>query len=93
MKINSITSFNYNSNNVNFRRTAVPYPEYEYAYNKNESSSFEDQVTNVISKISALFSPSVSKESSKIKSGIDSIYTDNKLENKTPKAQLLSVLG
>ena len=92
MKINAISSFNFSSNNVNFKRTAIPYPEYKNAYKYNPS--FEDQVTNVIDKISALFSPSVSAESSKIKSNIDSIYTDKTaLVNKAPKEQLLSVLG
>ncbi len=93
MKVNSISSFTYNSNNVNFKRTAVPYPEYEYGYNKNDSS-FEGQVTSAINKISALFSPSLSHESSKIKTGIDNLYTNKEsLENTTPKKQLLSVFG
>ena len=94
MKINSITSFNYNSNNVNFKRTAVPYPEYENAYHKDEQQSFEKQVTGVINKISALFSPSNTKEAANIKAGIDNIYTSSEtLHNETPQAQLLSVLA
>lgn len=90
MKINPVSSFNYNSNNINFKRTAVPYPEYENAY-ENHQSEFERQVTNVIHKISALFSPSVDKESKNIKSSINNIYTDS--SEKNPKAQLLSVLA
>lgn len=92
MKINSISSFNFSSNNVNFKRTAIPYPEYKNAYKYN--ASFEDQVTNVIDKISALFSPSVTAESSKIKSNIKNIYADkDALINKTPREQVLSVFA
>ena len=92
MKINSISSFNFSSNNVNFKRTAIPYPEYKNAYKYNPT--FEEQVTNVIDKISTLFSPSVSAESSKIKSSIDNLYQDkDSLVNKAPKQQLLSVFG
>lgn len=94
MKINSISSFNYNSNKINFKRTAVPYPEYEYAYNNQNDSDFGKQVGNIIDKISDLFSPSTVKEADRIKSGIDNIYIQSEaLKNKTPKAQLLSVLA
>ena len=90
MKINSISSFNYNSNKINFKRTAVPYPEYEYAYNKQNNSDFG----NIIDKIAGLFSPSTVKEADRIKSGIDNIYMQSEtLKDKTPKAQLLSVLA
>lgn len=92
MKINSISSFNYNSNNINFKRTAGPYPEYANGY-KLQQSSFEKQVTNVIDKISAIFSPEVTNESAKIKSGIDNIYTNKALQDSNPKAQLISVLA
>ena len=91
MKVSSISSFNFNSNNVKFKRTAVPYPEYMNQYKNN---TIEAQATNFLDKISALFSPSVSAESSKIKSTIDDIYSDKtSLENKPPKEQLLSVFG
>lgn len=89
MKINSISSFNFSSNNLNFKRTAVPYPEYINAYKYN-APSFE----NVLDKVSALFSPSITAESSKIKSNINNIYEDKtQMENKTPKDQLLSVFA
>ena len=92
MKINSINSLNYNQSNIKFKHTAVPYPEYEYAYNSPKNTSFENKVSSIFKRISALFSPEVSKESSKIKSDIDNIYV-SKEQSLEPKAQLLSVLA
>ncbi len=91
MKINPINSLNNYTNNINFKRTAVPYPEYINAY--KPQLTFEEQVSNVINKIGSLFSPSVSKESENIKTGIDNLYVNKALEKETPKNQLLSVLG
>ena len=91
MKINSVTLYNYNSNNINFKRTAVPYPEYMDGYN-NRQNGIDTQLTDFIDKISGLFSPSVTKKSAEIKAGIDGIYGNNK-DVADPKAQLLSVLA
>lgn len=92
MKINSINSFSVKPSTFNFKRTAVPYPEYEKAYHHN-NASFSKDVTNVIDKISTLFSPKVTEDANKIKSSINKIYADDSLVNKTPKAQLMSVLA
>ncbi len=94
MKINSVNSFNYNSNKINFKRTAVPYPEYMNGYYKLNQPTFENQVTNVISKVTSMFTPEVSDESKKIKSSIDGLYANKvKSEPVDFNAHLLSVLA
>ena len=91
MKINSISSFN---SNINFKRTAVPYPEYINGYKNIYHPTFENQVTNVINKVSEIFSPEVSEQSNKIQTGIDGLYKASaNLDAKKPKEQLLSVLA
>lgn len=94
MKINSISSFNYNVNRPSFKHTAVPYPEYESAYSYNNDSEFVSRkVDSVVSKLAALFSPKVSKEAKAIKSDIDSIYKDNKVVVKDPRKKSLSYVA
>jgi hypothetical protein len=89
MKINSINNtYNVKNNNIqSFKRTAVPYPEYASAYVFTRETGIVD---SLISKVSKLFSPEVSKESAKIKNQIDTLYNVN-LEN--PKKALLTVLA
>lgn len=94
MKVNSISSFNYNSTKPSFKHTAVPYPEYENAY-YNTQSNLETKIIGLANKISDLFSPKVTKEAAEIKSGIDSVY-DNKMDKETKisaQKHLLSVLA
>lgn len=94
MKVNAISSFNYNSNRPSFKHTAVPYPEYENAY-YNTPDSLETKIIGLANKISDLFSPKVTKEAAEIKSGIDTVYskqTDKKAKIAAQK-QLLSVLA
>ena len=89
MKINSINNV-YNvktNNNQSFKASAIPYPEYASAYVFTRETGIVD---SLISKVSKLFSPEVSKESAKIKSQIDSLYSIN---SENPKKALLSVLA
>lgn len=91
MKINSISSINYNNNTASFKHTAVPYPEYESVKNKTSESG----ISAFIKKVSALFTPEVTKEASEIKSGIDNIYSKKTCDYtpKETKGQLLKVFA
>lgn len=92
MKINSINTIN-NTNVIkqaSFKRTAVPYPEYKDAYYADRDN-IQDTITTIISKISDLFHPEVTKEADKIKSKIDDIY--DRYPEKAVRKQLLSVLA
>lgn len=92
MKINAINSATYMTSGLSFKHSAVPYPEYEDAYNIGNKS---DTITRVVDKISALFTPEVTKKSQEIKNDINKIYSDGKnvdLSN-NPKKHLLSVLA
>ncbi len=94
MKVNSISSFNYNSIRPSFKHTAVPYPEYESAYYK-DPETIGTKILSIADKISELFSPKVTKEAEEIKSGIDKLYSKQteKKNDVSPKKQLLSVLA
>ncbi len=93
MKINAINNSNYMTRDVSFKSAVVPYPEYENAYYKQ---SRPDAITRVVDKISALFTPEVTKKSQEIKNDINKIY-DNGNQNanfvKSPQTHLLSVLA
>lgn len=92
MKINSISSFNYNVNKTSFKHSAVPYPEYESAYSYNNDSEFVSQkVDSIVAKLSSLFSPKVTKEAKSIKSDIDSIYKKPVVND--PRKKTLSVVA
>lgn len=88
MKINAISSINYNTKNnskaQSFKHTAVPYPEFEQYYNKNQ--------TSILDRISAFFHPVVTNEAKEIKSQIDTIYTAGK-QTQNGKSPLLCVLA
>jgi hypothetical protein len=91
MKINAINTINYNNTNKPaFKHVAVPYPEFESAYHK-QTYTVEEKLNAILDKISALFTPAVSKEASTIKTGIDTIYETEKQLN-TPK-NVLSVVA
>ena len=90
MKINSISSVNYNQKGTSFKHTAVPYPEYENAYANRQSGGLS--LREIKEKVQALFSPKVTKEAINIKSGIDSLYDDT-VQTSNPKSELLSVLA
>lgn len=92
MKINAINSAGYMTKDVSFKHTAVPYPEYESAYNKQSRT---DAITRVVDKISALFTPEVTKKSQKIKEDINKIYSNENISSyeQSPKNHLLSVLA
>ncbi len=94
MKIKSINSFNYNSTKPSFKHTAVPYPEYESAY-YNTPDTLGTKISDLVCKISELFSPKVTKEASEIKENIDNIYSakNKEISELSPKKQLLSVLA
>ena len=94
MKVNSISSFNYNSIRPSFKHTAVPYPEYESAY-YNAPDTFGTKILNIADKITELFSPKVTKEASQIKANIDDVYANKTvdIDELPPKKQLLSVLA
>lgn len=88
MKVNSISSFNYNKTNYNtpsFKRTAVPYPEFKSAY---ETKKQESTINIIVDRICDLFSPKVTKESKVIKAEIDKL-----IDSKAPQAHLVSVLA
>lgn len=95
MKINAINSASYMTTCVSFKHSAVPYPEYESAYYKNTTQP--DAITRVVDKISALFTPEVTKKSQEIKNDINKIYNNGKSINvdfsTNPKNHLLSVLA
>lgn len=88
MKINSISSAIYTTGRPGFKSTAVPYPEYKDAY-IIERLPLDERISNFVSRISDLFTPSVTKEAKEIKSEINSIFEDDETN---PKEQLLSVL-
>ena len=85
--INSINNFKYN-NNINFKHTAVPYPEYESAYISYGKQN--NILSDMVKKISEMFSPEVKSEAQNIKSQIDSVYEEN---DKKPQKALLSVFA
>lgn len=88
MKINAINSAIYSKGRPGFKSTAVPYPEYRDAY-IIERLPLDERISNFVSRISDLFTPSVTKEAKEIKSEINSIFEDDETN---PKEQLLSVL-
>ncbi len=94
MKINPISSYNSKTMNTSFKRTAVPYPEYELLYSE-QTDTIETKVSDLLNKVYALFSPKVTKEAEKIKSGIDSLYPEPTTINnkKQAKQHLLSILA
>lgn len=87
MKVNSInnTLYNTKTQRPSFKHTAVPYPEYEKAYAAKNNS--ENIFSVLISKVSDLFKPEVTKEAKEIKAQIDKLY------GSTPQDKLLSVLA
>ena len=88
MKVNSISSLNYNKSNYNtpsFKRTAVPYPEYKSAY---ETKKHESPISIIVDRIHDLFSPKVTNESRIIKAEIDKL-----VDTKAPKAHLITVFA
>ncbi len=89
MKINAINQAAYSINSPSFKSTAVPYPEYREAYIL-ERLPLDARISNFVSRISDLFTPSVTKEAREIKSQINSIFDDDVAE---PKKQLLTVLA
>ena len=89
MKVNAINNtYNFKNNNVqSFKGSAVPYPEYASAYVFTKETGLVD---SLISKVSKLFTPEVSKESAKIKNQIDTLYS---ITTENPRKALLSVLA
>ena len=85
--INNISKISYNKP-VSFKHTAVPYPEFESAYKYSEETGSQ-KVSDIFTKISDFFNPSVRKEAAEIKRQINDICSpDKKL-----KGQLISVLA
>lgn len=90
MRVSSINSFNqYNciKNKQSFKHTAVPYPEFENSY-KTKPASVKFSINNIISRISELFHPQVSKDAKEIKNQIDKIY-----DKKSADKHLVSALA
>lgn len=93
MKINTISSLNYNMTKPSFKHSAIPYPEYESAYSYNNDSEFISQtIDSIVSKFATLFTPKVSKEAKIIKSDIDNIYNNNVVLN-NPRKKSFSVVA
>ena len=70
MKVNAINSTMYMTKAPAFSHIAVPYPEYEKYSKRNQSSSVE----RIVDRLSALFTPEVTKKSQEIKNNINKIY-------------------
>lgn len=88
MKVSSINNISHNNSRISFKKTAVPYPEYNSSYSYDSQS--DKMIYSLISKISELFHPDVTKEAANIKSKIDNIYEPKTVN---PKDRLLSVLA
>lgn len=98
MKINSINNINtFKTANKaqSFKGLPVAYPEYKDAYVYKRDNTLID---NVITKLTKLFSPEVTKEATQIKNSIDNVFENPyyylKLNNNVSAEQaLLTVLA
>ena len=95
MKISPINTYsNYKTNSVSFKHTAVPYPEFE-SYDMQEQT-LDAKLSAFAKKVSSFFSPKVTQEADKIKTGIDCLYSEPQTGVNTKKQahkRLVSILA